>query len=93
MKRKGSTLLLLGTLLSASALAQSPGPTDPSGPRLEPPSPPRTGTEMTDPAMDEQIERGTVIDRKDVLRDDTSPPDPSPGDADPMQSPGPADRQ
>lgn len=54
-------------LLAGPALAQSPGPTDPAGPRLEPPISPRTGTETRQPAMDEQIERGTLIDRRDLL--------------------------
>lgn len=66
--------LFAGCLSASAVLAQSPGPTDPAGPQLEPPAPPRTGTEITEPKMDEQIERGTLIDRKDVLNEKSDPP-------------------
>jgi hypothetical protein len=74
MARFSLSALLAGCLAAGTALAQSPGPTDPAGPQLEPPSPPRSGTEINQPKMDEQIERGTLIDRKDVLEGETSPP-------------------
>lgn len=80
-----STCLLVCSvaLLSTLAFAQAPGPTDPSGPRLDQPSSPRTGTELTDPAKDEQIRRGTLIDRQDSLQDHGLPQDTAPTDGPP----------
>lgn len=78
MTRFRMTGLLVGYLCCATALAQSPGPTDPAGPQLQQPDSPRTGTQMREPAMDEQIERGTLIDRQDVLDDPPAPPSSAP---------------
>lgn len=74
MTRFSTAAALAGCLAAAAASAQSPGPTDPAGPTLEPAGSPRTGTEIREPAMDEEIERGTLIDRKDVLEDESDPP-------------------
>lgn len=97
MNGKSLAVLLLGGMLAASAMAESPGPTDPSGPRLEPPSSPRSGTENTRKGMDEQIERGTLIDRKDVLderHDKSTPaPDENPDQRQDSSSTPPAPRQ
>lgn len=65
-------------LFAGAVLAQSPGPTDPAGPRLEPPITPGTGTETRQRAMDEQIERGTLIDRRDAVDGNTEPLDTDP---------------
>jgi len=58
-------LLPLLALLTGAALAQSPGPTDPSGPRLEPAQAPApaAGREQ----MDEQIRRGTLVDPREEV--------------------------
>ena len=66
------TRLLPSVLLAVSslALAESPGPTDPSGPRLDParvPAP-TVGRE----SMDEQIRRGTLITPHDEVEGSAS---------------------
>lgn len=67
-------------LLSASAMAETPGPTDPSGPRLDPARSPAPA--MGRDKMDEQIRRGTLVDPRDEADGagstdpQTAPPDP-----------------
>lgn len=47
-------------LVSASAMAETPGPTDPAGPRLDPARSPAPAIGRD--KMDEQIRRGTLVD-------------------------------
>ena len=61
------TRLLPSILLAFSslALAESPGPTDPSGPRLDPAHTPAPAVGRE--SMDEQIRRGTLITPHDEV--------------------------
>lgn len=87
MHRLMPAFLLVCSLAAASASAQSPGPTDPAGPHLEPPTSPRIGTEITEPVMDEQIERGTLMDRTDAVEGKSATPDTHPQNSVPIQQP------
>ena len=70
------TRLLPSVLLAVSslALAKSPGPTDPSGPRLDPAQVPAPAVGRE--SMDEQIRRGTLITPHDEVEgSDSGDPD------------------
>lgn len=75
-----AALALLGSL----AHAESPGPTDPAGPRLDPAETPRPGT--GEERMDEQIRRGTLVDPREATEQ------PPPG-SEPPSDTGEPDRE
>ena len=61
-------------LLTTHAVAESPGPTDPSGPRLDPARVPAPAVGRE--SMDEQIRRGTLITPHDEVEgSDSDDPD------------------
>jgi hypothetical protein len=72
MNAKALVPWLFCGLFTTIAMAESPGPTNPNGPSLEAPEPPRTGTESTQENMSPQIERGTLIDERSLKQPNAS---------------------